>query len=185
LIKAYLQEKSQDMQRSLVFYLGWAATDHSREFLTGILERRIEGPRWSALRALSMSSITNRYETISQYLNDSDEQVRQEAKDGLRYKLEEEFENQIADTAESLLFPLGRKLVATHQGEVPLEELPQDLAGRRIRWGMIRDGALDIRFEDNQTGLLINPSGASTFPVISGYFVGGGRTKGISPYSVF
>lgn len=185
LIEAYLQGKSEDLQLSLLFYLGWTATDHSRGFLTDILNRRIKGPRWSALRTLSMSSITDRYETISQYLNDPDKEVREEAEDAFKRKLEEEFEDKVAGIAESQLFPLARKLVAAHQGNVPAEELPQDLAGRRILWGFIRDGILDLRFDDKKTGLLINPAGRNTFPMINRYFIGGGSTEGISPYTAF
>jgi hypothetical protein len=181
---AYLRGQSEDMKLSLVFFLGWTATDRSREFLTGILEHRIAGPRWSALRALSRSSITDRYEIISQYLNDPDEDVRKQVKKAFQRKLENEFAAQVAKIAKSQIFPLARRLAETHRGDVPLEQLPKELAGRPIRWGRIYDGVLDLRFEDNKSGLLINPSGANAFPVINRYLIGGDGVNGITPYLV-
>lgn len=90
LIATYLEGQSEDLQLSLLLYLGWIGTDASRDFLTGILERRIPGPRWSALRSLSMSDITGRYEIISQYINDPDERVREQAEDSLKDRQEEQ-----------------------------------------------------------------------------------------------
>ena len=84
LIDTYLRGQSEDLQLGLLLYLGWIGTDTSRELLTGILDHRINGPRWSALRSLSMSSITGRYEIITQYLDDPDEKVRAQATDALK-----------------------------------------------------------------------------------------------------
>ncbi len=185
LIETYLKGQTEEMQSSLVFYLGWTATDRSREFLTSILDGRIIGPRWSAIRALSNSSILDRYEIISLYLNDADERVRDQAEHALKYKLEEEFADQIAAMAESELFPLAKRLAQAHRGAVPANDLPSELAGRKIRWGCIQDGCLDLRFDDDKTGLLINPEGMNTFPAINRYLIGGGNTEGISPYTAF
>lgn len=185
LIEAYLRGGGEDLQRSLLFYLGWTATEHSREFLTGILDRRIEGPRWSALRSLSWSSIRDRYEIIARYLSDPDGEVREEAEDAFRRKLEEEFEGKIEAMAKSDLFPLAKRLAEAHQGVVPPAELPREVAGRKVLWGRIQGGCLDLRFDDDKTGILINAEGQRSFPAINRYFIGGGRTEGISPYTVF
>jgi hypothetical protein len=92
LIEAYLKEESEDVQRSLLFYLGWTATKTSREFLISILDGRIGGPRWSALRTLSRSSVPDRYEIITQYLDDPDEEVRDQAAESLKDSQEEQGE---------------------------------------------------------------------------------------------
>ena len=84
LIEAYLKEQSEDMQLSLLLYLGWTATEASRELLISILDRRVAGPRWSAIRTLSWSSVPDRYEIITQYLNDPDHKVRKQAADSLK-----------------------------------------------------------------------------------------------------
>lgn len=185
LIEAYLRTRGEDLQRSLVFYLGWTATEQSREFLTGILDRRIAGPRCSALRSLSWSSIQDRYGIIARYLSDSDRAVREEAEAAFKRKLEEEFEEKIGSTAESILFPLAKRLAEAHQDVVPAAELPREVAGRKILWGRIQNGCLDLRFDDNKTGILINAEGQRIFPAINRYLIGGGNTEGISPYTAF
>lgn len=53
LVGAYLKEQSDDVKLSLLHYLGWIATEASREFLVSILDGRVDGPRWSAIRTLS------------------------------------------------------------------------------------------------------------------------------------
>ena len=88
------------MKRSLLFYLGWVATEASRDFLISILDGRIEGPRRSAIRTLSWSSIPDRYEIIVQYLEDPDERVRKEVAEALKERQEmqkEEVEQAPAD----------------------------------------------------------------------------------------
>jgi HEAT repeat protein len=185
LIEAYHRESSEDLKLSILFFLGWTATDKSRDFLVAILERRVEGARWSALRSLGMSSISDRYEAISSYLNDSDKRVREEAESALEIKEEDEFEAELARLAESMLFPLAKGLVGLHQDIVPQEELPRKLAGRALRWGRVYRGVLDLRFEDDKHGILINPSGGNTFPMVNGYLIGGGGVRGITPYSAF
>ncbi|HOG51893.1 MAG TPA: HEAT repeat domain-containing protein, partial [Lentisphaeria bacterium] len=84
LIDTFLRGQSEDLQCRLLLYLGWTSTDASLDFLTGILEHRIKGVRSAALWSLAASSrITGRYEIISQYLQDPDEKVRQEAMEAL------------------------------------------------------------------------------------------------------
>lgn len=185
LIDAYHRESSDDLKLAILFYLGWTATDESRDFLVDILERRVKGARWSALRSLGRSSISDRYETISSYLRDSDERVREEAESSLERKEKDEFEADLARLADLMLFPLAKRLVGLHQDIVPQEELPRELAGRGLRWGKVYRGVLDLRFEDDKHGILINPSGGNTFPMFNGYLIGGGGVRGISPYSAF
>jgi hypothetical protein len=184
LVAAYHRELSEDLKLSILFFLGWTATDKSRSFLEDILEKRIEGARWSALRSLGMSSISERHEIISGYLNDSDERVREEAENALKLELEDKFEADLAELAGSILFPLAKKLVGLYESKVPKAELPEELAGRTLRWGRVFHGVLDLRF-GHDTGILINPTEENTFPMISGYFIGGGSIRGITPYSVF
>jgi hypothetical protein len=100
LIEAYQKEQSEDMQRSLLFYLGWTATETSRDFLTSILDGRVDGPRWSAIRTLSWSSIPDRHEIITQYLDDPDEKVREQAADSLKDRQKEQEEEAEAGRGE-------------------------------------------------------------------------------------
>lgn len=90
LIGAYLKEQSEDLKRSLLFYLGWIATEASRELLISILDGRVDAPRWSAIRTLSWSSVPDRYGIITQYLDDPDEKVREQAADSLKDSQEEQ-----------------------------------------------------------------------------------------------
>jgi len=90
LIDAYLKEQSENVRRSLLFYLGWTATGTSRDFLISILDGRVAGPRWSAIRTLSWSSVPDRYEIITQYLDDPDGKVREQVADSLKDRQEEQ-----------------------------------------------------------------------------------------------
>jgi len=90
LLRAYRSEECDEVKRSLLFYLGWTATEASREFLLSILDGRVDGPRWSAIRTLSRSSVPDRYEIIARYLDDPDEDVRDQAAWSMKNRLEKQ-----------------------------------------------------------------------------------------------
>jgi hypothetical protein len=181
LMDAYLRGQSEDAKRSILFFLGWTATDQSRVFLTDILEGHIAGPRWSAVRALAMSTIRSRYEIISGYVDDPDGKVKKEVELALERKLEDEFEELVAEAAPEIL-SLAKRLFHAFEADIPRDQLPKKLGGRAILWGRIHKGVLDLRFDDNKNGLLINPSGSNGFPLINGYLISGGEPNFIAPY---
>jgi len=90
LLQAYRGEECDEVKHSLLFYLGWTATEASREFLLSILDGRVDGPRWSAIRTLSRSSAPDRYEIIARYLDDPDEDVRDQAAWSMKNRLEKQ-----------------------------------------------------------------------------------------------
>lgn len=184
LVSAYHREKDRRVRRTILRVLGWIGRgDDARNLLIGILRGEVEGSRAAAASSLGYSDIPDRWDVLEGYRDDPDGKVREEIKDVFERKREDEFQRCV-EAAAAELIALAKRLVASHDGTVPESELPTELGGRRLLWGRVAAGVLDLRFDSGVDGLLVNPQGKSTFPGLPGYFMGGGGAEGVIKYEV-
>ncbi|MHC4199348.1 MAG: HEAT repeat domain-containing protein [Planctomycetota bacterium] len=182
LVSAYHREKDRRVRRTILRVLGWIGRgDDARNLLIGILRGEVEGSRAAAASSLGYSDIADRWDVLEGYRDDPDGKVREEIEDVFEKKKEDEFQRRV-ETVAAELVSLAKRLVSSHDGTVPASKLPTEVGGRRLLWGRVASGVLDLRFDNGVDGLLVDPQGKSTFPGLPGYFMGGGGAEGIIKY---